>query len=117
MLVPHEDFDQLTAYHAKCAACANIKLPQHSTVFRPDIEDDFDGFHDICQACVEQAAHDLGMVDLDIADTLRVAVIAAELARDEADLRHNETREAVLVLTRENVYLQAEVDSLRSDDQ
>ncbi len=112
MLVPHDDFDNLTAYAAKCAACSNIKLPEHSTVFRPDIEDDFDGFHDVCQACIEQAAHDVGMVDAKVAVDMRLALDGLRLDRDEIDLRHQEMTDTIKVLTRENVYLQANIDLL-----
>ncbi len=112
MLNPHDDFDQLTAYHAKCAACSNIKLKEHTTVFRPDIEDDFDGFHDICQACIEQAAHDLGMQDADRAQYTQLALTEAELLRDQSDRRYNEGVEAIMVVTRENVNMQATIDRL-----
>ncbi len=110
----HHDFDQNTAYGARCTCCGNIKMPNHEGVFRPNTMDDFDGFHDICQACVEEAANNLGFAAPSVNKRLNTTI--KNLRKDLAEARElfTESQETIRNLCRENSNLQEELTDLTS---
>jgi hypothetical protein len=101
-----DDFDHLTAYGARCTNCGNIKQDHHVGVFRPQNMDEVDGFHDLCEDCVANAAFALGFTPEE--DYLRTVEELATLKEEHELLRtkYEGARSAQMTLARENVALQ-----------
>jgi len=98
------DFDHLTSGNATCTVCGSIKADTYTAVFRPpQIIDEFTGFADICQSCMEQGANELGWIDPVVAKALigKQAVDAESIRLLEEKLKSS--REALATVTRENV--------------
>jgi len=108
----HNDFDHNTAYGARCTVCGNIRQARHKGVFRPQVMDDFDGFHDICEDCVTQAASELGHVQPKVAKsmTTKATNLRNELA--EAQSLYIESQNTIRTLCKENANLQELVNNL-----
>tara|TARA_R100001460_G_scaffold107309_2_gene155853 strand:- start:10657 stop:10944 length:288 start_codon:yes stop_codon:yes gene_type:complete len=89
-------------------------MPNHEGVFRPNTMDDFDGFHDICQACVEEAANNLGFAAPSVNKRLNTTI--KNLREDLAEARElfTESQETIRNLCRENNNLQEELADLTS---
>tara|TARA_Y100000401_G_scaffold103240_1_gene94094 strand:- start:442 stop:729 length:288 start_codon:yes stop_codon:yes gene_type:complete len=89
-------------------------MPNHEGVFRPNTMDDFDGFHDICQACVEEAANNLGFAAPSVNKRLNTTI--KNLRKDLAEARElfTESQETIRNLCRENSNLQEELTDLTS---
>tara|TARA_R100000458_G_C8247127_1_gene224824 strand:- start:736 stop:1107 length:372 start_codon:yes stop_codon:yes gene_type:complete len=108
----HNDFDHNTAYGARCTACGNIKLKNHQGVFRPSVMDDVDGFHDICQECIAQAAHELGFIQPRVAKSLKTRIANLNSDLSEAQSMYINSQETIRSLCRENSNLQDELQNL-----
>ena len=108
----HADFDHNTAYGARCTSCGNIKLKLHQGVFRPTIMDDVDGFHDICQDCVSEAAHDLGYIKPRVAKGLNTRIANLNSDLSEAQSLYIESQETIRNLCRSHANLQDELSNL-----
>ena len=93
---------------AVCAVCGTISKPGQ-IVFRPPHADDFDGFFDICENCIREAADHLGLQEVaplqeaQAADTAAIVKLHEELSS---------AREALATVTRENVRLQDTLEEL-----
>ena len=110
----HDDFDHNTAYGARCTCCGNIKQRRHKSVFRPTVMDDVDGFHDICEDCVSQAADELGFTNptFSKSQSTRIKNLQADLT--EAQSMYIESQETIRNLCRENTTLQKELELTKS---
>jgi hypothetical protein len=108
----HDDFDHNTAYGARCTCCGNIKQQRHKSVFRPDIMDDFDGFHDVCEDCISQAADELDFTTPQFSKSQGTRIKNLQTDLSEAQSMYIESQETIRNLCREVSNLQEELANL-----
>lgn len=109
-----DDFDHLTKDGARCTVCGSIKQEHHIGVFRPPTIDDIDGFSDVCQACMEQAANVLGFTEPGLLPALQSRIAELESMLDHSEKQYEGARSAQMSLARENVVLQDIIEDLES---
>ena len=93
----------------KCAVCGSGARAADSVIFRPPAPDDFDGFFDICESCIREAAQHLGIAETAGAEHANRS-LTKEVAKVSADL--SASRDALATVTRENVRLQDVLEEL-----
>lgn len=106
------DFDHLSyGGTAKCAVCGSTKRSTETAIFRPPNHDEFDGFFDICEGCIREAAQELGL-----AETAGAQRVIRKLEKEVSDLSVDLSgaRDAQQTLSRENVRLQDVIEDLNA---
>lgn len=109
-----DDFDHNTEGPALCTVCGSTSEQGH-VVFRPPVIQDYSGFNDVCQKCIEQAAHVLGFASPEILEAFKhkneVDAAEIKLLKEEA----RSSNEALAVVVRENVKLQDQIEAMTKD--
>jgi cell division septum initiation protein DivIVA len=104
------DFDHLTAFGAQCVNCGSPKHADHDYVFRLQRMDEVDGFWDLCQNCIEEAAFLLGFTTPKASKAQVREIKALEKEIERLKEAAAGARSALAEVTRENVRLQDEIE-------
>lgn len=106
------DYDHLS-YKAqyKCSVCGSGMRKADTVIFRPPTFDDIDGFPDVCESCIREAAQFLGIAETAGAEHAN-ATLTKEVARISEEL--SASRDALATVTRENVRLQEVIEDLNA---
>ena len=108
------DFDHLTKGGARCTVCGGVKQPHHIGVFRPPTIDEIDGFSDICEDCMHQAANVLGYSEPNRRAELEMRIEELESLVQVTEGKYEGARSAQMSLARENVVLQDIIEDLEA---
>ena len=113
-----QDFNELS-YHgtALCAVCGSTKRDYETGIFRPVTFDDFDGFFDMCEGCITEAAGHLGFVKQNAGPLNELRALKKELHNAHLDTERSQA--AVSELAAMNAALNTTLEELNAyaDDQ
>jgi hypothetical protein len=106
------DFDDTSAKKGRCYVMNIPKPEEDEGVFRGPLID-FEGFLDISERAIREAAREIGMLDADKATALKRELAAAEVRADLAETNAAEMRSRLEQMILENAELVTEVQHWR----